>query len=168
MSLAALNTGGTPLMLVAGINDGTGETITVAAAATPQAILSATLYTATYNATGGLLTFTGSTGVVAVANSNALGAYEVLGIVGDGIATNSAVVDIELWASIGGAAKAQIGQGSRKTELASASRMAIPAAYAVWAPTAVGDTVEARVRVGTNGHALVIRDFSLIVRRIGQ
>ena len=43
MSLAALNTGGTPLALVAQINDATGETITVAATATPQAILSSTL-----------------------------------------------------------------------------------------------------------------------------
>jgi hypothetical protein len=167
MSLAALNTGGTPLALVAQINDATGETITVAAAATPQAILSSTLYTAAKNNAGGTLTFTGSTGVVAVAAPAALGDYEVLAIVGDGIGTNSAVVDIEIWASIGGAAKAQIGAGSRKTELATASRMAIPAAYAVWSPTAVGDTVEARVRVGTNGHALTIRDFSLIVRKIG-
>ena len=46
MSLAGFNTGGKPLALVAAINDGTGETITVAAAATPQAVLSATLYTA--------------------------------------------------------------------------------------------------------------------------
>ena len=168
MSLAALNTGGTPLMLVASINDGTGETITVAAAATPQAVLSATLYTATYNATGGLLTFVGTTGVCAVANANALGAYEVEAIVGDGIGTNSAVIDVEIWASIGGAAKAQIGRGARKTELASASRMSMGPAHAIWSPTAVGDTVECQIRVGTNGHALVIRDFSLIVRRIGQ
>jgi hypothetical protein len=168
MSLNALNTGGTPLMLVAGINDGTGETITVAASATPQAVLSATLYTAQINQTGGLLTFAGTTGVVAVAGAVGIGSYEVLAIVGDGIGTNSAVIDIEIWASIGGAAKAQIGQGSRKTELATASRMAIPAAYAIWSPTAIADTVEARVRVGTNGHALVIRDFSLIVRRIAQ
>lgn len=167
MSLAGFNTGGKPLALVAQINDGTGETITVAAAATPQAVLSATLYTAAKDNTNGVLTFTGSTGVVAVAAPAALGDYEVLAIVGDGIATNSAVVDIEIWASVGGAAKAQIGAGSRKTELATASRMAIPAAYAVWAPTAVGDTVEARVRVGTNGHALTLRDFSLVIRKIG-
>lgn len=166
MSLAGFNTGGTPIALIAQINDGTGETITVAAAATPQAILSSTLYTATKNNAGGTLTFTGSTGVVAVAAPAALGDYEVLAIVGDGIGTNSAVIDIEIWASVGGAAKAQIGAGSRKTELATASRMAIPAAYAVWSPTAVSDTVEARVRVGTNGHALTIRDFSLIVRKI--
>jgi len=167
MSLAALNTGGTPLALVAQINDGTGETITVAAAATPQAILSATLYTAAKNNAGGALSFVGSTGVVTVAQPAAIGDYEVFAIVGDGIGTNSAVVDVEIWASVGGAAKAQIGVGSRKTELATASRMGMPAAYAVFSPTAVGDTVEARVRVGTNGHALTIRDFSLIVRKIG-
>jgi hypothetical protein len=166
MSLAALNTGGTPLMLVAAINDGTGETITVAAAATPQAVLSATLFTAVYNATGGLLTFTGTTGVVAVANANAIGSYEVDAIVGDGIATNSAVVDIEIWASIGGAAKAQIGTGARHTELATATRNSMAPACAIWSPTAVADTVEARVRVGTNGHALVIRDFTLKIKRV--
>lgn len=33
-------------------------------------------------------------------------------------------------------------------------------------PTAVGDTVEARVRVGTNGHALTLRDFTLKIKRI--
>lgn len=166
MSLAGFNTGGKPLALVAQINDGTGETITVAAAATPQAVLSATLYTAAKNNTNGALTFDGTTGVVTVALPAGIGEYEVMAIVGDGIGTNSSVIDIEIWASIGGAAKAQIGAGSRKTELSTASRMAIPAAYAVWAPTAVADTVEARVRVGTNGHALTIRDFSLIVRKI--
>lgn len=167
MSLAALNTGGTPLALVAQINDGTGETITVTAAATPQAILSSTLYTATKDNTGGVLTFAGSTGVVTVAKPAGIGDYEVFAIVGDGIGTNSAVLDIEIWASVGGAAKAQIGTGSRKTELAAASRMSMAAAYAVFSPTAVGDTVEARVRVGTNGHQLFLRDFSLIVRKIG-
>ena len=166
MSLSGLNTGGTPLMLVAAINDGTGETITVAAAATPQAVLSATLFTAVLDQTGGLLTFDGTTGVAAVANGNALGSYEVEAVVGDGIATNSAVVDVEIWASIGGAAKAQIGRGSRKTELGTASRMSMGPAYAVWSPTAVADTVEARIRVGTNGHAIVIRDFTLKIKRI--
>lgn len=166
MSLAAFNTGGTPLALVAQINDGTGETITVAAAATPQAVLSATLFTAAKDNTGGVLTFAGTTGVVTVAKPNGIGDYEVLAIVGDGIGTNSAVIDVEIWASVGGAAKAQIGAGSRKTELATATRMGMPAAYAVWSPSAVNDTVEARVRVGTNGHALTLRDFSLIVRKI--
>jgi hypothetical protein len=77
------------------------------------------------------------------------------------------VIDVEIWASVGGAAKAQIGTGSRKTELSTASRMGMPAAYAVCSPSAVGYTVAARVRVGTNGHALTLRDFSLIVRKIG-
>ena len=167
MSLAGFNTGGKPLALVAQINDGTGETITVAAAATPQAVLSASLYTAVKDNTAGLLTFDGTTGVVTVAKDMGVGEYEVAAIVGDGIATNSAVVDVEIWASIGGAAKAQIGSGSRKTELSSASRMSMAPAFAVWAPTAVGDTVEARVRVGTNGHALTLRDFSLVIRKIG-
>jgi hypothetical protein len=166
MSLAALNTGGTPLLLAAKINDGTGETITVAAAATPQPILSATLFNADVDNTGGLLTFDGTTGVVTVADAKAIGSYEVQAVVGDGQATNSAVVDVEIWASIGGAAKAQIGIGARKTELSSASRMSMGPAMAVWSPTAVGDTVEARVRVGTNGHALIIRDFLLVARRI--
>lgn len=166
MSLAAFNSGGKPILLVAGINDGTGETITVAASATPQAVLSATLFTADKNNTNGALTFDGTTGVITVATANGIGEYEVDAVVGDGVGTNSAVIDIEIWASIGGAAKAQIGRGSRKTELASASRMAIPAAKAVFAPTAVGDTVEARVRVGTNGHALTIRDFTLSVRKV--
>lgn len=166
MSLAAFNSGGKPLSLVAQINDGTGETITVAAAATPQAILSATLYTAAKDNSGGVLEFVGSTGVVTLKKDAGIGDYEVIAVVGDGIGTNSSVLDIEIWASVAGAAKAQIGAGSRKTELSTASRMAIPAAYAVWSPSAVNDTVEARVRVGTNGHALTIRDFSLIVRKI--
>ena len=165
-SLAAQNTGGTPLMLVAAINDGTGETITVAAAATPQAVLSATLYTAVLDNTGGVITFVGTTGVATLAKASGIGSYEVEAIVGDGIATNSAVVDIEIWASIGGAAKAQIGRGARKTELATAARNGIAPAYAVWAPTAISDTVECQVRVGTNGHAIVIRDFTLRVKRI--
>lgn len=166
MSLAALNTGGTPLCLVAAINDASGATVTVAAAATPQAILHASLLTAVLDNTGGLLTFDGTTGVVTVAKTLGVGSYEVMAIVGDGIATNSAVIDIEIWASIGGAAKAQIGRGARKTELSTAARNGIAPAYAIWSPTAASDTVEARVRVGTDGHALTIRDFSLVVRKI--
>lgn len=161
----ATNSGGKPCLLVAKINDGTGETITVAAAATPQAILSATLFTASLDNTGGILDFDGTTGVVTV-DDMGVGTYKVTAIVGDGIATNSAVIDIEIWASIGGAAKAQIGQGARKTELASAARNGIAPAFAVFSPTAVGDTVEARVRVGTDGHALTIRDFTLIVEKV--
>jgi hypothetical protein len=166
MSLAALNTGGKPLMLVAGINDGTGATITVAAAATPDPILHASLYTAELDNTGGVITFDGTTGVATLANDVGIGEYDVEAIVGDGIGTNSAVLDVEIWASIGGGAKAQIGRGSRKTELASASRMSMAPAHATWSPTAVGDTVEARVRVGTNGHALTIRDFTLRIKRV--
>lgn len=162
----ALNSGGKPCLLVAKINDGTGETITVAAAATPQAVLSATLFTADTDNTGGLLTFVGTTGVTTVAKAEGIGSYEVTAIVGDGIGTNSAVIDVEVWAVIGGAAAAQIGVGSRKSELASASRMGMAPAFAVFSPTAVSDTVEVRVRVGTNGHAIVIRDFALIIKKI--
>lgn len=162
----AIGSGGKPVLLVAGINDATGETITVAAAATPQAIKSATLFTATLDNTGGILDFDGTTGVVTV-DDLGVGSYEVQAIVGDGIATNSAVIDIEIWASVGGAAKAQIGRGARKTELATAARNGIAPAFAIFSPTAVGDTVEARVRVGTNGHELVIRDFTLVVKKVG-
>lgn len=166
MSLAAFNSGGKPLLLVAGINDGTGATVTVAAAATPQAILHASLYTAVKDNTNGAITFDGTTGVATVALPVGIGQYEVQAIVGDGIATNSAVIDIEIWASIGGAAKAQIGRGSRKTELATAARNGITPAHAIFAPTAVGDTVEARVRVGTDGHALTLRDFTLSIVKV--
>ena len=166
MSLSGLNTGGKPLMLVAAINDGTGETITVAAAATPQAVKSATLLTAVLDQTGGLLTFDGTTGVVTLADAMGIGSYEVEAIVGDGIGTNAAVLDIEIWAVEDGAAVAQIGQGARKTEPSTAKRDGIAPAYAIWSPAAVDDTVEVRVEVGTNGHAIVIRDFTLKIKRI--
>lgn len=163
-----INSGGTPVALVAAINDGTGETITVAAAATPQAIKSATLFSALANSSGGGITWDGTTGIATVAKAHAFGKYLVRAITGDVIGTNSAVLDVEIWAVQAGAAKAQVGIGSRKTELASAARNSIGPAYAVVNLSAIGDSVEAQLRVGTNGHAGTFRDFALEMVKIGE
>jgi hypothetical protein len=103
-----------------------------------------------------------------VATVAGLGKYEVLACAGDLIGTNSSVLDIEIVAVSGGAAAAQKGIGARKTELATASRMAVGPALAIVDLSAVGDTVEAQLRVGTNGHAGTFRDFALFLRKIGE
>lgn len=167
-SLAGFNTGGTHNVLVAKINDATGSTVTVAAAATPQAILDASLFLQDTNTTNGGLTFSGTTGKVSVATPAGFGKYMVMAAVGDVIGTNSSVLDVEIVAVSGGAAAAQKGIGARKTELATASRMSIGCAMAIVDLSAVGDTVEAQLRVGTNGHAGTFRDFALQLIKIGE
>ena len=168
MSRSAFNTGGTPIVLVAKINDASGATVTVAAAATPQAILEATLFLQDTNTSNGGLTFSGTTGKVTVATVAGLGKYEVLAIAGDAIGTNAAVLDIEIVAVSGGAAAAQKGAAAHKVEPATATRVGLTPAYAIVDLSDVGDTVEAQLRVGTNGHACVFRDFSLVLRKIGE
>jgi hypothetical protein len=168
MSLAGFNTGGTHNVVVARINDDTGAVVTVAAAATPQAILQATLFVQDTNTTNGGLTFSGATGKVTCATPAGFGKYMVMAAAGDLIGTNSSVLDIEIVSVSGGAAAAQKGIGARKTELATASRMAIGCAVAIVDLSAVGDTVEAQLRVGTNGHAGTFRDFSLSLMKIGE
>lgn len=168
MSLSGFNTGGTPVVLVAKINDGTGATVTVAAAATPQAILDATLFVEDTNTSAGGLTFDGSTGVVTVASPVGFGKYEVFAMSGDLIGTNSSVLDLEIMAIEGGAAIAQKGIGARKTELSTAARNGVAPAYAVVNLSAEGDSVQCNLRVGTNGHAGTFRDFALVMRKIGD
>jgi hypothetical protein len=167
-SLAGFNTGGTHNVVVARINDGTGSTVTVAAAATPQAILDATLFVQDTNTTNGGLTFAGATGKVTCATPAGFGKYMVQAIAGDVIGTNSAVLDIEIVSVSGGAAASQKGVGARKTELATAARNGMSPAVAIVDLSAVGDTVEAQLRVGTNGHAGVFRDFALSLIKIGE
>jgi hypothetical protein len=88
--------------------------------------------------------------------------------IGDVIGTNSSVLDVEIVAVSGGAAAAQKGIGARKTELATAARNSMGAAFAIVDISAVGDTVEAQLRVGTNAHAGVFRDFALSLMKIGE
>ena len=163
-----INSGGSPVAFVGTINDGTGEVITVAAAATPQAVKSATLFLEAGNTSGGGLPFDGTTGKVTVAKAHAFGKYLVEVITGDIIGTNSAVLDVEVWAKQAGATLAQAGTGSRKSELATAARNSIGPAFAVVNLSAIGDTVEAQLRVGTNGHAGTFRDFALKMVKIGE
>lgn len=168
MSRAAFNTGGSPICFFAKINDATGSTVTVAFSATPQAILDATLFTQDANTSNGGLTFSGTTGKITCATVAGIGVYEVSAKCGDLIGTNSSVLDVEIVARENGAALAQKGIGARKTELATAARNAVGPAFAVVTLSAVGDTIEAQLRVGTNGHAGVFRDFALYVRKIGE
>ena len=166
--MPGFNTGGNAVVLAASINDGTGATVTVAAAATPQAILDASLFVQRHNTSNGGLTFSGTTGKITCATAAGFGKYKVMAIAGDLIGTNSSVLDIEIVAVEGGAAAAQKGTGARKTELASASRMSVSPAFAIVDISAVGDTVEAQLRVGTNGHAGVFRDFYLYMEKISE
>lgn len=168
MSKTAFNTGGNAVSLLAKINDGTGATVTVAAAATPQKILDATLFLVDDDNSNGGLTFSGTTGLVTVAEKFACGRYAVFAKTGDVIGTNSSVLDVEIVAVEGGAAEAQVGNGARKTELATAARNGMADAFAVVNLSAVGDTVGAQLRVGTNGHAGVFRDFALFLVKIGE
>ena len=167
MSNYAFDTGGSNILAVAKINDASGATVTVAATATPQAILDAALFLQDTNTSNGGLTFSGTTGKWTVATVAGIGKYEVMAVAGDVIGTNAAVMDVEIVAVSGGAAAAQKGIGAHKVEPATATRVGMTPAYAVVDLSAVGDTVEAQLRVGSNGHAGVFRDFALVLRKIG-
>lgn len=153
---------------MAKINDGTGLTVTVAAAATPDVIVSQTLFTEDTNSTNGGLTFDATTGKVTCAKPHGFGKYRVSAVAGDLIGTNSSVLDIELNHTPVGGSAAQFGIGARKTELASATRHGTFQAVGVCTLDAVGETVDVRLRVGTNGHAGTFRDFALVMEKIAE
>lgn len=153
---------------LAKINDASGVAITVAAAATPDVILSSTLFTEDTNNTLGSLTFDNTTGKLSCAKASGFGKYRVSAIVGDMIGTNSGVLDVELYHTPVGGSAAQFGIGARKTELASATRMGGLQAIGVATLDAVGETIDVRLRVGTNGNGGTFRDFALVVEKIAE
>lgn len=164
-----VNSGGDPIFFAAQINDNTGVTVTVAAAATPQAILdSGSMLAAAANLSGGALTYSAATGVLTCANQIAFGNYLVEACGGNTIGVNAKYHELEIWASEAGAAKAIKGVASRKLEPATAAQSQAGSAIAVVTLSAVGDTIEPRVRVETDGNAVVFRDFLFKVTKIGE
>jgi hypothetical protein len=167
MSLAALNTGGTHNTLLVDVDDGTGFSITVAASATPQAIVNA-LFTEKKNTTGGGLTFAVGTGVATVATPAGCGKYLVLANIGDSIGVNASFHSVQVFAKEAGVAAAAKGAKALKTEPAAAARGAVGCAYAIVDLSAVGDTCEIRLAVQTNGNAVTIRSASFAMVKIGE
>ena len=167
MSLAALNTGGSHNAVHIDVSDGTGFAITVAAAATPQAIFNA-LLTEKKNTTGGGLSYGVGTGVVTVATPAGCGRYLVIANVGDSIGVNSAFHNVQVYAKEGGVAAAAKGAKAHKTEGAAAARGSVGCAHAIVDLSAVGDTCEVRLGVQTNGNAVTIRSASFCMIKIGE
>lgn len=167
MSLAALNTGGSHNTLLVDVDDGTGFSITVAASATPQAILNA-LFTEKKNTTGGGITFAAGTGVATVATPAGCGRYLVLANVGDSIGVNAAFHNVQVYAKENGVTAAAKGAKAHKTEGAAAARGSVGCAHAIVDLSAVGDTCEVRLGVQTNGNAITIRSATFCMVKIGE
>jgi hypothetical protein len=162
MSSLGLNTGGNHPLLLAQINDGSGATVTVAAAATPGIILHASLYTAAVNTTSGGIVFDGTAGTATVAKVNGAGKYIVEGIAGNAIGQNAGAFEIEIHKN-----GTIVGTAGRRVEPAAAVQAGVAPALAV-IDLVVDDVVTAKIRVGTNGDAIVLRDFSLLMTKISD
>jgi hypothetical protein len=167
MSLAALNTGGTHNAVHVDVSDGTGFAITVAASATPQAVFNA-LLTEKKNTTGGGITFAAGTGVATVATPAGCGRYLAIASAGNTQGQNSAFHNVQFYAKEGGVAAAAKGIKAQKLEGAAAAQGNCGVAMAVVDLSAVGDTVELRVGVQTNGNAVTFRDLSIDLIKIGE
>ena len=167
MSLAALNTGGSHNAFRADVSDGAGFAITVAASTTPQAIFNA-LLTEKKNTTGGGLTFAVGTGVVTVATPAGCGRYLAIASAGNTQGVNASFHTIQFYAKEAGVAAAAKGTKAMKLEPAAAAQASCGVAMAVVDLSAVGDTVELRVGVQTNGNAITFRDLSIDLIKIGE
>jgi hypothetical protein len=168
MSLAALNTGGNHSAVSVNVSDGTGFAITVAAAATPQAVLSSTLLTEKKNSTGGGITFAPATGVFTVATPAGLGRYLAIASAGNTQGQNSAFHNVQFFAREAGVAAAAKGIKAQKLEGAAAAQGNCGVALAIVDLSAIGDTVELRVGVQTNGNAITFRELEIDLIKIGE
>lgn len=168
MSLAALNTGGNHSAVSVNVSDGTGFAITVAAAATPQAVFSNTLMLERKNSTGGGITYAPATGVFTVATPAGLGRYLAIASAGNTQGQNAAFHNVQFFAREAGVAAAARGIRAQKLEGAAAAQGNCGVALAVVDLSAVGDTVELRVGVQTNGNAITFRDLEIDLIKIGE
>lgn len=167
MSLAALNTGGTHNALNIEVSDGTGFAITVAAAATPQVIKDA-LFAQVKNTTGGGITWSAANGVATVAAPHGCGRYLAIAAVGNSAGVNAKFHTVQIFAKEAGVTAAAKGTKARKVEPAAAVQSSCGTAIAVVDLSAVGDTVELRVGVETDGNAVTFRDLSFDLIKIGE
>lgn len=167
MSLAALNTGGNHSAVSINVSDGTGFAITVAAAATPQAIFNA-LLTEKKNTTGGGIVFAAGTGVATVATPAGCGRYLAIASAANTQGQNSAFHNVQFYAKEAGVSVAAKGVKPQKLEGAAAAQGNCGVAMAIVDLSAVGDTVELRVGVQTNGNAVTFRDLSIDLIKIGE
>ena len=168
MSLAALNTGGNHAAVNVNVSDGTGFAITVAASATPQAVFSASLLTEKKNHTGGGITFAAATGVFTVATPAGLGRYLAIASAGNTQGQNAAFHNIQFYARENGVTAAARGIKAQKLEGAAAAQGNCGVALAIVDLQAIGDTVELRVGVQTNGNAITFRELEIDLIKIGE
>jgi len=168
MSLAALNTGGSHNAVSVNVSDGTGFAITVAAAATPQAVFSNTLMLERKNTTGGGITYAPATGVFTVATPAGCGRYLAIASAANTQGQNSAFHNVQFYAKEAGVSAAARGVKPQKLEGAAAAQGNCGVAIAIVDLSAVGDTVELRVGVQTNGNAITFRDLSIDLIKIGE
>jgi hypothetical protein len=165
MSLAAFNTGGTHNTVLVDVDNATGFTITVAASATPQVVTDA-LFTEKKNNTNGGITF--AAGVATVATPAGIGRYAVCASLGDALGVLSTFHFVQVYAKEAGVAAAVKGSKALRTEGAAAVRGSTGVAIAIVDLSAVGDTVEMRLGVQTNGNAILIRSAALELVKIGE
>jgi hypothetical protein len=161
--MLGMNASGNQSLFMAQINDANGAAITVAASATPGVVLDP-LFTEVVNNTGPTgkkgLTFAVGTGLVTCAESWAAGKYLVTAVAGNAVGGNAANYAVGVY--VGSTLQ---GIEARKVEPAAAVQSAVGPAVAV-VTLAVGDTVSARLRVGTNADVVTLRDFALVMQKI--
>jgi hypothetical protein len=152
--MSSKNTGTSPLMVVAQVDDASGFAIAPAAAATPEVIAHATLFPAVITDSSGCLTWDGTTGTLTLAKLAGRGVYEVSLIAGDTVGPNSGSHDIEIHLN-----NVNAGIVAREQEAAAAARSAVGVAMAYVSLDGVGDTVRPFLRVSTNADSVTIRQL---------
>jgi hypothetical protein len=164
-SLAGFNTGGTHNTVLIDVDNATGFTITVAASATPQVVTDA-LFTEKKNSTNGGITY--AAGVATVATPAGFGRYLVSATASDALGILSTFHFVQVYAKEAGVNAAAKGSKSLRTEGGTAVRGSTGCAVAIVDLSAIGDTVEMRLGVQTNGNAILIRSASLQMIKIGE
>lgn len=155
------NSAGKQVAISAKLRNDTGIDTTVALAATPQALFGPT-FVVDQNFSGGLLAFDVATGRVSLVGVQGAGRYLVEASLSDVVGPNTATVGAFVTKN-----GAQVSNSLRKVEPAAAVRSGLGVAKAVIELLAVGDFVDIRLSVGTNGQVVGVKDAYLTVVKIG-
>lgn len=158
--VSAENSAGKQVCGIAQIDDADGVSITVTLAATPQAFFGAAFAQAVNH--GGGLSFDVATGRWSVAEPQARGRYRVVAGVLDDISANNAILSAFV-SKNGTKASAPV----RKVMAATAAREALGTVECLVDLDEVGDYVDLRIAVGTNGQAHLIRSGFLALYKVG-
>ena len=165
--MASFNSGGNHLLCSALLRNDTGIEITVAAAATPQALLG-TAFASDEDDDSGGITWTPASGVFTVAAACGIGRYLARACLTDVKGTDAKYFFARIFAKEGGVAAAVRGPQLKRTEPATAVHAPLGVVEAIVDLSAVGDTVELRLGVETNGNDVTVKDCSFVLIKVGE